>query len=508
MKTWVPLDSAAVALGADEVAAAITAEAARRGVPLELVRNGSRGMVWLEPLVEIEIDGTRHGFGPITLADVPALFDDGLAHSKAIGPVADHPWMAGQTRLTFARVGITDPLSLDDYRAHGGFEGLTRALGMDKAGIVKDVTDSGLRGRGGAGFPTGIKWKTVSDAVADRKYIVCNADEGDSATFADRMLMEGDPFCLIEGMVIAGLATGATKGFVYIRSEYPIAISIMQRAVRIARDHGLLGLSVLGSAHAFEIEIRVGAGAYVCGEETSLLNSLEGKRGIVRAKPPLPALQGFMGKPTVVNNVLSLATVPIIMAKGAGFYRDFGIGRSRGTMPLQVAGNARFGGLYEVAFGLTLGHIVDDIAGGTATGRPVKAVQVGGPLGAWFPRSLFDTPFGYEEFAAKDGLIGHAGLTLVDDRTDMLGMARFAMEFCAVESCGKCTPCRIGAVRGVETIDRIAAGDASALPLLTDLCATMKSGSLCALGGFTPYPVLSALTHFPDDFARAKEAAE
>ena len=509
MKIWVPLDSAAVALGADDLAAAITQEAARRGVPLTLVRNGSRGMVWLEPLVEVELDGVRHGFGPLTLADVPALFDDGLAHPKAIGPVDDHPWMKGQTRLTFARVGITDPLSLDDYRAHGGLEGLTRALGMTRAGIVQEVTDSGLRGRGGAGFPTGIKWKTVSDAQAERKYIVCNADEGDSATFADRMLMEGDPFCLIEGMVIAGLATGATKGYVYIRSEYPIAISIMQRAVRIARDHGLLGLSVLGSTHAFDLEIRVGAGAYVCGEETSLLNSLEGKRGIVRAKPPLPALQGLFGKPTVVNNVLSLASVPIILARGAGFYRDFGAGRSRGTMPLQIAGNVKHGGLYEVAFGLTLGQIVDDIAGGTASGRPVKAVQVGGPLGAWFPRKLFDTPFTYEDFAARDGLIGHAGLTLADDSTDMLAMARFAMEFCAVESCGKCTPCRIGAVRGVETVDRIAKGDAAAIPLLTDLCATMKSGSLCALGGFTPYPVMSALTHFPDDFAPAmKEAAE
>jgi len=508
MKVWVPLDSAAVALGADDIAAAITAEAARRGVPLTLVRNGSRGMVWLEPLVEVELDGARHGFGPLTLADVPGLFDDGLAHPKAIGVVEDHPWMKGQTRLTFARVGVIDPMSLDDYRAHGGLNGLTNALGMDKTGIVKEVTDSGLRGRGGAGFPTGIKWKTVSDAQADRKFIVCNADEGDSATFADRMLMEGDPFCLIEGMVIAGLATGATRGYVYIRSEYPVAIEIMGRAVRIAREAGLLGLSVMGSAHAFDLEIRVGAGAYVCGEETSLLNSLEGKRGIVRAKPPLPALQGLFGKPTVVNNVLSLASVPVILDKGAAFYRDFGIGRSRGTMPLQIAGNVKYGGLYEVAFGLTLGQIVDDIAGGTASGRPVKAVQVGGPLGAWFPRSLFDTPFGYEDFAAKDGLIGHAGLTVVDDRTDMLGMARFAMEFCAVESCGKCTPCRIGAVRGVETIDRIAAGDASALPLLTDLCSTMKSGSLCALGGFTPYPVLSALTHFPDDFARAKEAAE
>ncbi|MDZ4392374.1 NADH-quinone oxidoreductase subunit NuoF [Cypionkella sp.] len=508
MKIYLPLDSAAVALGADEIAESLMFQAQARGINLTLVRNGSRGMVWLEPMAEVVTDAGRMAFGPLTLADVPALFDDLAAHPKALGLTDELPWMKAQTRLTFARVGVIDPLSLDDYKAHGGLAGLTLALGMDKAGIVAEVTNSGLRGRGGAGFPTGIKWKTVSEAVADRKYIVCNADEGDSATFADRMLMEGDPFTLIEGMIIAGLATGATKGFVYIRSEYPIAIDVMQKAVKIATDAGVLGASVLGSAHTFNIEIRVGAGAYVCGEETSLLNSLEGKRGVVRAKPPLPALQGFMAKPTVVNNVISLASVPVIFEKGAEFYKNFGLGRSRGTIPLQIAGNVKHGGLYEIAFGLTLGEIVDKLAGGSASGRPVKAVQVGGPLGAYFPRALFDTPFGYEEFAGKDGLIGHAGLTVFDDSADMLKQARFAMEFCAIESCGKCTPCRIGAVRGVETVDRIAKGDASAIPLLTDLCNTMKAGSLCALGGFTPYPVMSALTHFPDDFSAMKEAAE
>ena len=508
MKIYLPLDSVAVALDGDEIAAAILDFAAKTGVELTLVRNGSRGMVWLEPLAEVETAVGRMAFGPMALADVPALFADLTAHPKALGLTEDLPWLATQTRLTFARVGVIDPLSLNDYKAQGGLTGLARAIAMPCADIVAEVTASGLRGRGGAGFPTGIKWKTVSEAKADRKYIVCNADEGDSATFADRMLMEGDPFTLIEGMIIAGLATGATKGFVYIRSEYPIAIGVMQEAVGIAQSAGVLGGSIFGSAHAFDIEIRVGAGAYVCGEETSLLNSLEGKRGVVRAKPPLPALEGFMGKPTVVNNVISLASIPVIFEKGAAFYKEFGIGRSRGTIPLQIAGNVKHGGLYEIAFGLTLGDIVDKIAGGTASGRPVKAVQVGGPLGAYFPRALFDTPFGYEEFAGKDGLIGHAGLTVFDDSADMLKQARFAMEFCAIESCGKCTPCRIGAVRGVETVDRIARGDASAIPLLTDLCATMKAGSLCALGGFTPYPVLSALAHFPDDFNTVKEAAE
>lgn len=508
MKVWLPRDAAALALGADEVADALLHAAQARGIDLTLVRNGSRGMIWLEPLLEIETPEGRIGFGPVTPADIAAILDAPNSHPKALGLVEALPWMARQTRLTFARCGVIDPLSLAEYEAHGGLSGLRRALGMDAAGIVAEVTDSGLRGRGGAGFPTGIKWDTVRKAQSARKYIVCNADEGDSGTFADRMIMEGDPFTLIEGMIIAGLGVGATKGFVYLRSEYPDAIDVMEQAVGLARQTGLLGTSVLGTGPAFDIEVRVGAGAYVCGEETSLLNSLEGKRGVVRAKPPLPALQGFMGQPTVVNNVISLATVPVIFKKGAAFYRDFGLGRSRGTIPLQIAGNVKQGGLFETAFGLSLGEIVDDIAGGTRTGRPVKAVQVGGPLGAYFPRSKFDTPFGYEEFDGQGGLIGHAGVVVFDDSADMLGMARFAFEFCAVESCGKCTPCRIGAVRGVETVDRIARGDADAIPLLTDLCETMKDGSLCALGGFTPYPVMSALTHFPDDFATTRKAAE
>ncbi|MFZ5752301.1 MAG: NADH-ubiquinone oxidoreductase-F iron-sulfur binding region domain-containing protein [Pseudomonadota bacterium] len=508
MKVYVPRDAAARALGADAVARAVHLHARQFGRDVTLVRNGSRGMIWLEPLVEIETAAGRLAFGPMTAADVPALFDDLAAHPKALGPTDDLPWMKGQTRLTFARVGLTDPLSLQDYEANGGLAGLRRALAMDPAAIVAEVTDSGLRGRGGAGFPTGIKWKTVAGAEAPQKYIVCNADEGDSGTFADRMLMEGDPLALIEGMAIAGVAVGATRGYVYIRSEYPDAIATMTEALAVAREARLLGPDLLGSGHAFDMEVRVGAGAYVCGEETSLLNSLEGKRGVVRAKPPLPALQGLFGRPTVVNNVISLATVPVILSRGAAFYRDFGIGRSRGTIPLQIAGNVRRGGLYEVAFGLTLREIVEDIGGGTASGRPVRAVQVGGPLGAYFPPALFDTPFGYEDYAAKDGLIGHAGIVVFDDRVDMAAQARFAMEFCAIESCGKCTPCRIGAVRGVETIDRLIAGDAGALPVLRDLCETMKFGSLCALGGFTPYPVLSALDHFPEDFARQREAAE
>ena len=513
-RLFVSRDAGANALGADEVERAIVLAEQRRGLSIEIVRTGSRGLFWLEPMIEVATPEGRIAYGPVRAQDVEGMFEAGLLdggpHPLRLGRPEELPFLKRQTRLTFARCGIVDRLSLEDYRAHGGFRGLERAFALGAPAIVEEVVGSGLRGRGGAGFPTGIKWRTAAQAQAAQKYIVCNADEGDSGTFADRMIMEGDPFSLIEGMTIAGIAVGATKGYVYVRSEYPHAIEILRRAVDIARGGGYLGAGVMGSPHAFDLEIRVGAGAYVCGEETALLDSLEGKRGMVRAKPPLPAHKGLFGRPTVINNVISLASVPIILAEGATAYRDLGYGRSRGTMPIQLAGNARYRGLFEAAFGLTLGEIVDEIGGGTATGRPVRAVQVGGPLGAYFPRALFETPFDYEAFTAAGGLIGHGGVVVFDDTVDMARQARFAMEFCSIESCGKCTPCRIGSVRGVEVIDRIAKGERGAenRKLLVELCETMKLGSLCALGGFVPYPVLSALTHFPEDFGIAGGDAE
>ncbi len=475
-RVYVSRDAAALALGADAVAAALAPHAT-------VVRTGSRGMHWLEPLVEVETGSGRIAYGPVDAADVPGLLAAGLltggAHALRQGATDEIPFMARQTRLTFARCGLIDPLSLDDYRAHGGFIGLQKAIEIGAAATMDTVLKSGLRGRGGAGFPTGIKWKTTADAEGDRKYIVCNADEGDSGTFADRMLMEGDPFSLIEGMAIAGISTGATKGYVYTRSEYPHAIATFDAALDVARKAGVLGTDVFGSGHAFDIEQRVGAGAYVCGEETALLESLEGKRGQVRAKPPLPAHKGLFGCPTVVNNVITLATVPCILRDGPEAYQATGMGRSRGTMPIQLAGNVRFGGLFEAGFGVSLGDLVNDIGGGTLSGRPVRAVQVGGPLGAYFPPSLFDTPFDYEAFAARDGLIGHGGIVVFDDTVDLAKQARFAMEFCAAESCGKCTPCRIGSTRGMETVDKIVAGTAvDANPALQrDLSHTKKFGS-------------------------------
>ena len=508
MRIFVPRDAAAVAVGADEVAVAIAQVAEQRGLPIEIVRTGSRGLCWLEPMIEVATLKGRVTYGPVSTEDVAYLFESMTSngpHPLRLGVADDLPWLKRQTRLTFARCGVIDPRSLDDYRAHGGYKGLERALSLGSDAILTEVTASGLRGRGGAGFPTGIKWKTVAQTKADRKFIVCNADEGDSGTFADRMIMEGDPFLVIEGMTTAAITVGATKGYIYIRSEYPHAVEAMNAAISAAKRGGYLGDKIGGSTYSFDLEVRVGAGAYVCGEETSLLESLEGRRGLVRAKPPLPAHHGLFGKPTVINNVLSFAAIPFILAEGAKAYADFGMGRSRGTMPIQLAGNIRQGGLFETAFGVTLGELVDDIGGGTFTGRPVRAVQVGGPLGAYFPRALFDTPFDYEAFAARDGLIGHGGIVVFDDSVDMRKQARFAMEFCAIESCGKCTPCRIGSTRGVETIEKIIRGErvSENLALVEDLCNTMKFGSLCALGGFTPYPVLSALKHFREDFVPA-----
>jgi formate dehydrogenase iron-sulfur subunit len=514
-RLFIPCDSGALAVGADEVAVAFAEAAKPRNLDLEIIRTGSRGLYWLEPLVEAATPQGRIAFGPATSGDADGILDAitmRTPHPLALGSTESIPWLKRQSRLTFARCGVTDPRSLDDYRAHGGLNGLERAASLGGKAVIDEVIASGLRGRGGAGFPTGIKWRTAAEAVGTQKYIVCNADEGDSGTFADRMIMEGDPFILIEGMAIAALAVGASRGFVYIRSEYPHAVAAMTKAIDVARAGGLLGRAIGGSSHTFDLEVRVGAGSYVCGEETSLLESLEGRRGIVRAKPPLPAHQGLFGKPTVINNVLSFAAVPFILAEGAKAYADIGMGRSRGTMPIQLAGNVRYGGLFETGFGLSLGEIVDDIGGGTMTGLPVRAVQVGGPLGAYFPRALFDTPFDYEAFAARDGLVGHGGVVVFDDTVDMLKQARFAFEFCALESCGKCTPCRIGSTRGVETIDLIRTSDdrATRIALIKDLCNTMKYGSLCALGGFVPYPVMSALTHFPEDFDAAprQQAAE
>ena len=505
MKVFVPGDSAAISIGADEVAARIS----KLDPTVTIVRNGSRGALWLETLVEVEINGVRIAYGPVMPDDVQSLFDadflNGGAHPLALGKTDDIEWIASQERVTFARVGIIDPLSLDEYRQHGGLIGLKNALGLTSEAIINEVTQSGLRGRGGAGFPAGIKWKTVAQAISTEKYICCNADEGDSGTFADRMLIEGDPFTLIEGMTIAAIAVGATQGIVYLRSEYPHAISILQNAIEIAREFGWLGERVLDSTHSFDIQIRVGAGSYVCGEETAMLESIEGKRGVVRAKPPLPAIEGLFGQPTVINNVLTLSTVPMVLAQGAAAYKARGVGRSLGTQVFQLGGNIARGGIVEKAFGVTLKELLETYGAGTLSGKPFRAVQIGGPLGAYFSTQQLETSMDYESLIAAGGMLGHGGVVVFDDSVDLAVQAKFAMEFCAIESCGKCTPCRIGSTRGAETIDLIIQGvrvDENR-KLLLDLCEVMTDGSLCAMGGLTPMPVKSAMVNFPSDFLGA-----
>ena len=505
-KVFVPMDSAALSMGANEVAQAISDHAAKNGLDVTVVRNGSRGMLWLEPLVEVETAVGRVGYANVLPDQIPELitagFLSGSSNDSCLGLVEELDFIKDQTRITFARVGVIDPLSLPDYEAHGGLKGLRNAIAMTPAKIVSEVTDSGLRGRGGAGFPAGIKWNTVLNTESDQKYICCNADEGDSGTFADRMLMEGDPFTLIEGMIIAGIAVGATEGLIYVRSEYPHAIDVLNQAIAIANENKVLGDSVLGSGFKFNLEVRVGAGSYVCGEETAMLESLEGKRGMVRAKPPIPALVGLFGKPTVINNVMTLSAVPMILADGAAAYQSFGVERSRGTQVFQLAGNILRGGIVELPFGITLGDLVNKVGGGTHSGRPIKTVQIGGPLGAYLGVESWDVAMGYESLAEVGGMLGHGGVVVFDDSVNMAKQARFAMEFCAEESCGKCTPCRIGSTRGVEVIDRIVAGEEQAknLELLEDLCEVMTDGSLCAMGGLTPLPVRSALKLFPADF--------
>jgi len=514
IKVFVPQDTTSKALGADDVAMAIDAYAEQHGIDIQLIRNGSRGMFWLETLVEVETQTGRVAYGPVMPEDIEALLAADLLSGSDqsplyLGDTESIPYLAKQQRFSFARAGIDDPLSLPYYCASGGYEGLTKALTMSGQAIVDEVKQSGLRGRGGAAFPTGIKWQTVHDVAADpgqTKYIVCNADEGDSGTFADRLAMEADPYQLIEGMTIAGLAVGAECGYIYLRSEYPEAHRILNEAVMRAERAGYLGDNILNSGKRFVLEVRLAAKSYVCGEETALLESLEGKRGMVRVKPPLPAIKGLWGQPTVVNNVLTLAAVPFIVREGAQAYADVGYGRSRGTLPFQLAGNIKRGGVVELGFGVTLRELMQDFGGGTFSGRPMRAVQVGGPLGAYLPESQWDTPMDYESFAAEQAVLGHGGIVVFDDTVDMSEQARFSMEFCVEESCGKCTPCRIGSTRGVEVIDRIRANESrdENIALLEDLCETMVDGSLCAMGGMTPFPVMSALRHFGEDFERGE----
>ena len=521
VKVYIPLDSAAVALGANETTLALECIASSRALDIQVIRNGSRGLIWAEPMLEVQTSTCRVAFACVTPAIVEELFELGVfkpglnahevkdnIHASFLGPTEEIPWLKNQQRLTFLRCGVTDPLSIDDYIEFGGLDALTHALKDTPLKTVKAISNSGLRGRGGAAFPAGIKWQTVHDCESDTKYIVCNADEGDSGTFADRLIMEGDPFLLIEGMLIAGYATGARKGFIYLRSEYPIARAVLSRALQLAKCNNLLGDNILNSDFSFEIELFIGAGAYICGEETSLLESLEGKRGEVRSKPPLPAHQGLFGEPTLIHNVISLCSVPAALIDEGDFYASTGVKRSLGTLPFQLAGNIKCGGLIELPFGITLRDLIDVYAQGTLSGRPMRAIQIGGPLGAYLPESVWDTPLDYEAFINLDAGIGHGGIVVFDETVNLRDQATYAFQFCVEESCGKCTPCRIGSQRGVDQLENAKNLNLldldSALNGVEDLCELMAEASLCAMGGMTPIPVRSAIKYFPEDFRNIK----
>jgi formate dehydrogenase iron-sulfur subunit len=506
MIIYIPCDSSSISVGAENIKNIISDHLPEA----KIKRTGSYGLYWLEPMIEVEKDNRRIAYGPLDNNSIIELIkcDFSEQHSLCLGPTHSIDKLKLQNRLTFKNCGIIDPLSLDDYKKQGGLQGLEKALKLSPEEITDIVIKSGLRGRGGAAFPTGIKWKTTLSETSEEKYIVCNADEGDSGTFADRMILEGDPLSVIEGMIIAARATRAHKGYIYLRSEYPYTKTLLEAVLDMCYQHNLLGKNILNSDLDFDIELRIGAGSYICGEETALLESLEGKRGMIRYKPPLPAIKGLFGKPTIVNNVISLASVPCILDKGADFYASFGKDKSLGTLTVQLSGNIKYPGLYEIDFGLPLKELLYEIGGGSSSGKTLKAVQCGGPLGSFLSADKFDIPLTYEDFQTYNAMIGHGGVVVFDETANMAHLSLMSMEFGAEESCGKCTPCRVGTTRAYEIIKKIISGDERTknISLLQDLCDVMIEGSLCAHGGLIPYPVLSAIKQFPEDFGLSQAA--
>jgi formate dehydrogenase iron-sulfur subunit len=481
-------DTSSLAAGAGRLA-----DAWRDHPEIQLIHTSSRGAFFLEPMVERDTPSGREAWFNVVPDDLARIVG-GVGGT----PIAEMPFLQQQTRFTFANFGITEPLALEEYQSRGGLKGLAAAQSLSPEAIIEELRISRLRGRGGAAFPVWKKWQIAQQARSEQKYVVANADEGDAGTYCDRMIMEGDPFRLIEGMMICARAIGATRGYLYCRYEYPAAARAMRFAIQKAREADLLDCD----DYPFDLEVVVGAGSYVCGEETALLESLEGRRGVVMAKPPYPAESGLYGKPTIVSNVLTFATLPNILSQGGAWHASLGTEGSRGTMALQIGGRVKQPGLAEIPFGMTLRQALEQFGGGMAPGSRLKAVQVGGPLGSLFPESQLDIPICYDAFAKAGAILGHGGIVVYDDETNMVELARHFMAFTADESCGKCTPCRVGSVRGREILERIQRGQGTTedLILLSDLGETMKSASLCALGGRAPYPVLTAIEHFREDF--------
>ena len=503
IKIYIPKETSACSVGSDLIAEKINA-LTQEHKHISIIRNGSWGAFWLEPFVEIEINGNRVGVSYLNkdishLTSIEEFIDD-FNNSKPHN-ILEIDFIKQQTRLVFSRIGLDDPLDLNQYCNSGGYKGLEKSFEIGQQKTIDEIKKSGLNGRGGAAFPTAIKMQTVLDQESKTKYVACNADEGDGGTFSDRLIMECDPYSLIEGMTIAAYSVGANHGYIYLRSEYPLAKYFLTEAIKILKSHNLLGKNILGKNFTFDIELRIGAGSYVCGEETAMMESIEGRRGLVRSKPPLPAIKGLFHQPTLINNVITLASMSIILLRGKEIFSQFGSGKSVGTMPYQLCGNIKQGGLIEVPFGITLNEMIYDFGAGTFNEKPVHAVQIGGPLGIYLPTHLLNTPLTIEALMDLNGSLGHGGVIVFDDSTNMALQAKFAMDFCAIESCGKCTPCRIGSVRGVELIDKIYNGTAVKADriLLEELCETMETTSLCAMGGMTPNPVRSIIKYFPNE---------
>ncbi|NJE54736.1 NADH-quinone oxidoreductase subunit NuoF [Thermococcus sp. 21S9] len=513
----VGMNSCGIAAGARETYEAIKAELERRNLDVKLKIVGCVGMCYREPLVDIITEDEIITYGHVDPKKVPRIIEEHVVNGKPVKEwIVKRDWwengerktwdvdgyFAKQVKIVLENSGYIDPENIDEYIAVGGYEALKKALRMEPEEIIDIIMKSGLRGRGGAGFPTGLKWKFTREAEGDEKYIICNADEGDPGAFMDRNVLEGDPHRVIEGMIIGAYAIGATKGFIYVRAEYPLAIRRLRIALKQAKERGFLGENILGSGFSFDIEIKEGAGAFVCGEETALIASIEGKRGMPRPRPPYPAQKGLFGKPTNINNVETWANVPWIIRHGWKAFASLGTEKSKGTKVFALSGKIKHGGNVEVPMGTTLREILYEIGGGTKTGKRIKAVQLGGPSGGCIPEYLFDTPVDYESVNATGAIMGSGGMVVMDEDTCMVDVAKFFLDFTVKESCGKCTFCRVGTKRMFEILERFTEGKATKedLERLEKLAHQVKAGSLCGLGQTAPNPVLTTLRYFRDEY--------
>jgi NADH:ubiquinone oxidoreductase subunit F (NADH-binding)/(2Fe-2S) ferredoxin len=504
--------------GASEIIANLKAElkAKQLDAKVQVVGTGCMGLCSKGPLIrmtsktqkDVLFSDIKPAMASTVIDQVVAPVLGGATIEAPTGELESHyldleqPFFTMQDRIVLENNGRSDPEKLEEYLVHGGYQGLRKAITMSAEEICKEMLDSGLRGRGGAGFPTGLKWDLTRKVQNDVKYVICNGDEGDPGAFMDRSVLEGDPHAVIEGMLIAARAMNSTHGIFYIRAEYPLAVERIEKALRQARTAGLVGKNILDSGWAFDFEVRLGAGAFVCGEETALIASIEGKRGTPRPRPPFPAVKGLWGYPSCVNNVETLANVSRIMLRGAEWFASKGTEKSKGTKVFALTGKIKNNGLVEVPMGITLREIVETIGGGTGTDRKVKAIQTGGPSGGMIPEHQFDTPVSYEHLQKLGSMMGSGGLIVIDEKDSVIELVRFYLDFCVDESCGKCAPCRIGGTQVLKMVDRIVDGSGTAEDIrkIRKVAKAMQKASLCALGQTAPNPILSALKHFEPEF--------